>query len=108
MALSAAGVRHLRPPKYGPSKERGRTRGVVRQGMAFKADAGLKEYVEAEAKVEGWSVTTVLNDMLTTQADLERALGDKWWVIEGDAVAQRKPKGKVLAELVLAGLGRKK
>lgn len=92
----------LRPARH--SKERGRTRGVVRELLAFKADLPTVQYVENEAAQEGWSVTTVLHDMVTTQVALEKELGQKWLDIEAEAIRLRTHKGKVLADLVLKGL----
>lgn len=101
--MAVAAVReNVRPPR--PGKERGRTRGVRRVQLAFKADQDLVEYVQGEAKEEGWSVTTVISDMLSTQMELERALGEDWWGLEAEAVRRRVNKAQVLAELVRAGL----
>jgi hypothetical protein len=106
VAVAAAVRENVRPPR--PSKERGRTKGVRRVQLAFKADQELVDYVEGEAKQEGWSVTTVISDMLATQMELERLLGEKWWDIEADAVRHRSTKASVLADLVAAGLKAKK
>ena len=102
MSLQTATRERVRPPR--PNKERGRTRGVRREQLAFKADQQIRDYVEAEAKQEGWGVTGVLNDMVATQIDLERALSGEWLEIEARAVRERISKGKVLAGLVLAAL----
>lgn len=92
----------MRPPRQ--SKERKREREEPRKQMNFKPDHEVREYVEQETSVQGWTATTVINDMLTTQMDLEKELAEKWWEIEGRSVTERAPKGKILAELVLAGL----
>jgi hypothetical protein len=105
--VSAISVReHVRPPRQ--SKERGRTRGVVREQVGFKADPETVEYIDREASIENWTRSTVVHDMVTTQIDLEKELGSHWWEIEAEAVRRRTTKGKVLAALVEAALKAKK
>lgn len=102
MLVAATARQGLRPDRVGT--ERGRTRGVRRKLLGFKADEAAVEYISQEARTKGWNVTTVLHDMVTTQIDLEKALGVRWWEIEARAVAERTTKGSILAELVLAAL----
>lgn len=92
----------VRPPRL--SKERKRELEAPRKQMNFKPDHDVRAYVDRESRVEGWTATTVVNDMLTTQMDLEVALGEQWWEVEARAMRGHVSKGRVLADLVLAGL----
>jgi len=92
----------MRPPR--PGAERRREKGVRREQMNFKPDPELRDYVKSEAKIQGWTDTLVLNDMLRTQKDLEETLDALWWEIEADAIRRQVSKGRVLGELVLESL----
>lgn len=83
-----------------PARVRGKRRGLV----AFKPDSALEEYLRTEATIQGWSLTSVVLDMLTTQRDIEESLGDDWWEIERLANVERIGKGTVIARLALEGL----
>jgi hypothetical protein len=72
--------------------------------MAFKPDEDMDRYIRDEAETQGWTVTTVIEDMLKTQKELEEVLGDDWWEVEKLAFVEKKSKGQVLGELVRSGM----
>lgn len=105
MALTAAKEDKMRPPRTTVQRER--TRGKRRKQIGFKPDELLEQYLESEATTQGWTITTVVVDMLETQRQLEEVLGDDWWEIEKLALTERASKGQVLAGLVREALARR-
>src|ERR1051326_6559382 len=84
-------------------KERGNPRKVV----SARLGSALQTFVE-DAEASGMTATGVVLRALEVAKDITEAMGAEWWELEKIASVEKSSPGKVLAQLALEILKRRK